>query len=59
MKRIKLNANLNNLNQLLQPLPETTQQYINGGKNSNGRRCRWVKGKGLICDGGAFGTFNP
>ena len=28
-------------------------------KNGNKRRCRWVKGKGLICDGGSFGTFNP
>lgn len=26
-------------------------------KNSNGRRCRWVKGIGLVCDGGQFGTF--
>lgn len=28
-------------------------------KNSNGRRCRWVKSIGLVCDGGSFGTFNP
>lgn len=27
-------------------------------KNSNGRRCRWVKGIGIVCDGGRFGTFS-
>lgn len=35
---------------LIQAEPETQQ--------TKGRRCRWVKGTGLVCNGGQFGTFN-
>lgn len=33
---------------------------ISGGAAAGRRRCRWVRGKGLICEtnGGPFGTIN-